>query len=107
MARKRPEAPFAVIGGSTAYEFLNSGAIKGERLDRIEWVNASKADQAIAVSSYVLGNEVIGDLCLQVSAAKSQHDSFVDRLTCAEVLFRAGIRNALAIARVQRPRGGS
>lgn len=36
MAKKRQEEPFAVIGGSTAYEFLASGAIEGERLDRID-----------------------------------------------------------------------
>ncbi|MHC4714334.1 MAG: MTAP family purine nucleoside phosphorylase [Planctomycetota bacterium] len=36
MAKKSQEQPFAVIGGSTAYEFINSGAIKGERLDRID-----------------------------------------------------------------------
>jgi 5'-methylthioadenosine phosphorylase len=36
MARRKQETPFAVIGGSTAYEFLNSGAISGERLDRVD-----------------------------------------------------------------------
>ncbi|MCD6404194.1 MAG: MTAP family purine nucleoside phosphorylase [Planctomycetes bacterium] len=36
MAKKRQEPAFAVIGGSTAYEFLTSGAIRGERLDRVD-----------------------------------------------------------------------
>jgi len=36
MARRRQKPPFAVIGGSTAYEFISSGAIEGERLDRID-----------------------------------------------------------------------
>ena len=36
MARKRQAPPFAVIGGSTAYEFISSGAIEGKRMDRID-----------------------------------------------------------------------
>ncbi len=36
MARRRHEPFFAVIGGSTAYEFISSGAIKGERIGRID-----------------------------------------------------------------------
>jgi len=36
MARQAQEPPIAVIGGSTAYEFISSGAIEGERMDRID-----------------------------------------------------------------------
>ncbi len=36
MAKKRHEPDFAVIGGSTAYELIASGALRGERMDRID-----------------------------------------------------------------------